>query len=287
MYRKITSILGLLVLVACVIVPAITVAGISTVRDPDISLPEDQLKAADARGKPTGGSGVGTAGPASKAGADGGVKKYALCVGVSNYIDPGIGDLSYCDEDAADWSNYLRGMGYSVSSLVDSQAKEASVESALFNIIRAADADDIVAFITSGHGTSSGGKQLLLYADCYAPAADGDGFVSGVVPDVELKNWFAKCTSKVFIFVDHCNSGGLREAMHANMYMTTTCSASGYGYDVPDYQNGAWTYTYLHLALEQGYTNAEAAFSYASGIYPYGGKDAPCQFDQFTGNFVF
>jgi hypothetical protein len=275
MYRKMYSLFGLLVLILCVIVPAITVAGVPT---------------ATARGKPTGGSGggIGTAGPASKAGADGVVKKYALCVGVSNYIDPSIGDLEYCDEDAADWKSYLQGKGYSVSSLVDSQAKEAAVENALFSIIAAADADDIIAFITSGHGTSSGGKQLLLYADCYAPAVDGDGFVSGVVPDLELKNWFAKCTSKVFIFVDHCNSGGLKEAMHANMYMTTTCSASGYGYDVPDYQNGAWTYTYLHLALQQqGYTTAEGAFSYAAGIYPYGGKDAPQQFDQFTGNFVF
>jgi len=244
-----------------------------------------------ARGKPVkppSGGGVGTAGPASKAGADGIVKKYALCVGVSNYIDSRIGDLSYCDEDAADWKSCLMGFGYSVSSLIDSQAKETSVENALFNIIANADADDQIVFATSGHGTSSSGSQLLLYADCYANPTDNDGFYAGIVPDKELQNWFAKCTSKVVIIVDHCNSGGLTEAVHAGMILQTTCGASGYGYDVPDYQNGAFTYWYCHQALEnQGYTSAESAFSWVKANYPYGGKDAPTQMDSLTGNFVF
>jgi len=140
MNSKIYAVFGILVIVACLL-PALAVSG--------------QVVA---RGKPGGGTttgGVGTAGPASKSGADGIVKKYALCVGVSNYIDSRIGDLSYCDEDAADWKSYLQGKGYSVSSLVDSQAKETSVESALFSIIAAADADDQIVFATSGHGTSS------------------------------------------------------------------------------------------------------------------------------------
>jgi hypothetical protein len=273
MNSKIYAVFGILVIVACLL-PALAVGG-SVVT----------------RGKPGGGGstgGVGSAGPASKAGADGIVKKFALCVGVSNYKDPSIGDLSYCDEDASDWASYFQSKGYTVKTLIDSQASEAAVESALFSIIAGADADDIVAFATSGHGTTASRKQVLLYYDVYGPATDGDGFVAGIVPDVELKNWFAKCTSKIFIFVDHCNSGGLNEAMKAGMYMTTTCTATGYGYDVPQYSNGAWTYHYLHLALQQqGITSAEAAFTYAAGVYPYGGKDAPMQFDQFTGSFVF
>jgi hypothetical protein len=274
MNSKISALFGILVVIAFLL-PTVSVAAAPAV----------------ARGKPSGGGstgGIGTAGPASKAGADGIVKKYALSVGVSNYIDPSIGDLSYCDEDANDWKSYLQGKGYTVTLLVDSQAKETAVESALFSIIAAADADDIIVFATSGHGTTASRKQVLLYADVYGSGNDGDGFVAGIVPDLELKNWFAKCTSKVFIFVDHCNSGGLNEAMHANMYMTTTCTATGYGYDVPQYSNGAWTYHFLHLALQnQGITNAEAAFTYAAGVYPYGGKDAPMQFDQFSGSFVF
>jgi hypothetical protein len=273
MNSKIYAVFGILVIIACLL-PAIAVSGSAVVR-----------------GKPSGGgstSGVGTAGPASKAGADGIVRKFALSVGVSNYIDPSIGDLSYCDEDANDWSAYLRGKGYAVTQLVDSQAKETAVESALFSIIAGADADDQIVFATSGHGTTASRKQVLLYADVYGSGNDGDGFVAGIVPDVELKNWFAKCTSKVLIFVDHCNSGGLNEVMKANMYMTTTCTATGYGYDEPSFQNGAWTHFFLEVALiQQGYTTAEQAFTYGASVYNHGGKDAPMQFDQVTGYFTF
>jgi hypothetical protein len=246
-----------------------------------------------ARGKPgggSGGSGIGSAGPASKAGSDGVVKKFALCVGVSDYKSSQIGDLSYCDEDATDWASYFQGKGYSVTKLIDSQAKESSVESALFGIIAAADADDQIVFATSGHGTTGSRMQLLLYYDCYDPAADGDGFVSGIVPDKELYNWFKLCTSKVDIIVDHCNSGGLNEVVsgHTNIILQCTSSATGYGYDVPEYANGAFTYWYLHRALQsQGFANAEAAFTWVKANYPYGGKDAPVQFDSLTGNFVF
>jgi hypothetical protein len=245
--------------------------------------------ATSVRGKPSGGggSGVGTAGPASKAGADGVVRKYALSVGVSDYKSSQIGDLSYCDEDAQDWKSYLSGKGYTVTILIDSQASEPKVEAALFSIIAGADADDQIVFATSGHGTTASRKQVLLYYDAYDAGTDGDGFVSGVVPDVELKNWFAKCTSKVFIAVDHCNSGGLNEAMHTGMIMATTCGATGYGYDVPQYSNGAFTYHMVHLAFEQqGYTTVESAFTYVKSIYPYGGKDAPLLFDSFTGSFT-
>jgi len=272
MNSKIYALFGILVIVACLL-PVVSVSAVAP------------------RGKPggsSGGSGIGSAGPASKAGSDGIVKKYALCVGVSDYKSSQIGDLSYCDEDATDWAAYFQGKGYSVTKLIDSQAKETSVESALFSIIAGADADDLIVFATSGHGTTGSRMQLLLYYDCYDAATDGDGFVSGVVPDKELLNWFAKTTSKVCIIVDHCNSGGLNEAVHTGMILQTTCTATGYGYDVPEYQNGAFTYWYLHQALQnQGYANAEAAFAWVSANYPYGGKDAPMHFDSLTGNFVF
>jgi hypothetical protein len=72
------------------------------------------------------------------------------------------------------------------------------------------------------------------------------------------------------------------------MILQTTCGASGYGYDVPDYNNGAFTYWYCHQALQnQGYNDAESAFAWVKANYPYGGKDAPTQMDSLTGNFVF
>jgi hypothetical protein len=72
------KIFGLIIILAMLVVPLVTLAGANGINT-------------TVRGKPSGGGstgGVGSAGPASKAGADGIVKKYALCVGVSNYIDP-------------------------------------------------------------------------------------------------------------------------------------------------------------------------------------------------------
>jgi hypothetical protein len=218
---------------------------------------------------------------------DGVVKKYAVIAGVSNYIDPRVNDLTYCDDDARDWKSYLMSKGYSVSCLIDSQATEPNVENAIQSMLSQADADDQIAFVSSGHGTKSGTASLLLYADCYGTPSDNDGFVGGIVPDFEFKTWFANAPCKLFIFLDHCMSGGMNEVMHTNIYMTTTCGASGYGYDVPEYQNGAWTYWYLEQALVgQGITTAESAFTWASARYPYGGKDAPCAFDQVSGSLT-
>jgi hypothetical protein len=277
MNTKIYALFGILVIVA-LLVPALSVSGATP---------------AVARGKPgttTGVVGKGSAGPASKVGADGIVKKFALCVGVSDYKSSSIGDLSYCDEDATDWASYFQGKGYSVSKLVDNQASEVAIESKLFSIIAGADADDQIVFATSGHGTTSDKIQLLLYYDCYDAATDGDGFVSGIVPDVELYNWFKLCTSKVVIIVDHCNSGGLNEVVygHTNVLLQCTCTATGYGYDVPEYSNGAFTYWYCHKALQtQGYTDAESAFAWVDANYPYLRADSPVQYDSLTGNFVF
>jgi len=268
---------------AFIIVPAVTLVNADST-----SVAITARGKPDKPGKPSNGGGGSGGGSGGTGTGDGIVHKYAVVAGVSDYIDDRIGDLSFCDEDAHDWTNYLHGMGYTVTTFIDHQATEINVENAVRNMVAIADADDQIAFVTSGHGTTSSGTQLLLYADCYSPNTDGDGFYGGIVPDFELAEWFAPAVAKTFIFVDHCNSGGLNEAVHSGMYMTTTCGAHGYGYDVPDYQNGAWTYTYLHVALEQqGYTTAEEAFNYASSIYPYGGKDAPCQFDMLDGFFVF
>jgi hypothetical protein len=216
--------------------------------------------------------------------------KYAVIVGVSNYIDPAVGDLSYCDDDARDWKIYLESQGWTiVACLIDRKATEPAVEAAIADMLALIDSpDDKIAFISSGHGAKVDNDHVLLYADCYAPNTDGDGYVGGVVPDYEFESWWADVTNPLFIFLDHCNSGGMNEVMHSNIYMTTTCTGDGYGYDVPAFRNGAWTYYFLEAGLVgQGFTTAEECYDWASANYPYGGADSPCEYDQITGSFTF
>jgi hypothetical protein len=224
--------------------------------------------------------------------------KYAVIVGISNYAS--ISDLSYCDEDALDWYNFLVSKGYECHVYYDGSytsnsftsipaanklgyANEATVRAAIQGLAAHAVSGNQIAFVTSGHGSGDGaGESYLCMYDC-------SGTV-GCYYDHELQadfNLFAVGV-KMFVFVDHCYSGGLGPEMMtvsnaANLYMTTTCTANGYGYDDSAHSNGAWTYYFLENYLVSHPTaSMETCFDSALAVYPYDGGDTPMEFDGNT-----
>ncbi len=232
-------------------------------------------------------------------GGDGIVNRYAVIVGISDY--KAINDLSYCDEDATDWYNYLHALGYQIVLLGDDTnnypqwdglATEANVKAALRNMISKADADDIIVYASSGHGTEikNGVGRYATYSQalCMWDCSAGEDGEDGLLYDTELADIFAAAVSRTFIFLDHCYSGGMDEVMdNANsalIYMTTTCTDDGYGYDDSTHQNGAWTYWFLEAGLIDHFgsdpnTTMEEAFDWALAQYPYDGGDTPQEFD--------
>jgi hypothetical protein len=238
----------------------------------------------------------GTAPPPPPPGGDG---KYALLVGISNY--KAINDLNMCDEDANDWYNYLvNSMGYPAANIVilgdgsstyaktpAGKATEANYKYYLNWLAGLSSAAEI-AFITSGHGAGDGaGSSYLCAWDCGSGESGEDGdFYDTEIANI-LKNALAP---KIFVFIDHCYSGGLGPelmamANKAAVYCTTTCTANGYGYD--EATNGAWTFTFLETTLIGQYgsspsTTMETAFDYASTHYNHSGGDAPMEFDGST-----
>ena len=231
------------------------------------------------------------------------VDKYALIIGISDYKT--INDLSYCDEDATDWFNYLNPLGYQITLLGDSNqanypqydgvANEINVKNAWASIIAQADENDIVAFISSGHGAEVNigprKRSLRIYVQvlCMWDTSSGESGEDGLIYDSELQSMMAPSVSNIFIFLDHCNAGGMNEVMlnanAAKVYLSTTCTADGYGYDDPTHLNGAWTYYFLeHTLIGQfgGTASLEATFDYASSVYPHDGDDAPMEFDGNT-----
>ncbi|MFX1254919.1 MAG: caspase family protein [Promethearchaeota archaeon] len=211
--------------------------------------------------------------------------KFAVVIGISNYDV--LNDLSYCDDDARDWDNYLKGLGYGVTRFIDGQATESAVKTALINMVATTDSEDKILFISSGHGWVD--RKTKRHMICMWDSEAGRNGEDGDITDLELQAIFAPAQASTFIFLDHCNSGGMDEVMHDNMYMTTTCGPNGYGYDMPDYENGAWTYWYLEQGLKvQGFTTAEECFAWAVAYYPFAhGQDMPREFDQYTDYFVF
>jgi len=78
--------------------------------------------------------------------------KKAICVGINNY--PGIfNDLKGCVNDAKDWSALLQGMGFETSLILDAQATQTNVKTALQDLISTTNAGDVAVLTYSGHGT--------------------------------------------------------------------------------------------------------------------------------------
>lgn len=232
----------------------------------------------------------------------GGTVTYAVIVGISDY--KAISDLSYCDEDATDWYNHLKntmgfnnvyvyGDGHTANyPKYDGKATEYTVKQALTNMVQSADSDDIICFISSGHGSGNGAGSSYL---CMWDSGSGESGENGNLYDTELAAILDDAVAgKIFVFLDHCYSGGFGpELMNMpnklRVYLTTTCTANGYGYDDPTYLNGEWTYYFLQYSWINHYgavphTAMEDVFTYAHANYPYGGGDEPQQYDGDTAN---
>jgi hypothetical protein len=228
--------------------------------------------------------------------------KFAVIVGISNYKS--INDLSYCDEDATDWFNYLtQHCGYAAANIrilgdggtyypqtCYGKATEANYKACLTWLFAHSGAE--VSFITSGHGSGDGsGESYICAWDC----SSGESGEDGSFYDHELAALVGAATaSKIFIFVDHCYSGGLGPELmalsnKAAIFCSTTCTANGYGYDEPSVSNGAWTAQFVHTTLEDHFgsvatTTMEAAQAFAASGYSHTGGDAPMMFDGNTGS---
>jgi hypothetical protein len=250
-----------------------------------------------------------TSGGGGGGGAWGTGGKYAIIMGISDYQS--ISDLSFCDEDAYDFYTFLTGKGYECHVFYDGSytsnkytsipsstgagvsgkvalGTEANVRAAIQALAAHAVAGDTVAYVTSGHGSGDGaGSSYLCMYDCSGSA--------GCYYDTEIKadlGLFATGV-KIFFFIDHCYSGGIGPEImalgnKANIWMTTTCTANGYGYDYPTGSNGAWTYYFLELNLKNSPSaSMESTFTAAAANYPYTGGDAPMQFDGNTGSAFY
>jgi hypothetical protein len=243
---------------------------------------------------------TGTTPPAGDWGTGG---KYAIIMGISNYQS--ISDLSYCDEDALDWYNFLSGKGYECHVFYDGSytsnsftsipaankigyGTEANVRGAIQGLAAHAVSGNSVAYITSGHGSGTGtGSSYLCMYDCSGSA--GCYYDTEIAADLGL---FASGV-KIFFFVDHCYSGGLGPEIMAlsnndYIYVSTTCTANGYGYDDSAHHNGAWTYYFLENYLVSHSTSSmEAVFDAVAPGYPYTGGDAPMEFDGLTSSAFY
>jgi hypothetical protein len=238
--------------------------------------------------------------------------KYAIIIGISDYAS--ISDLSYCDEDATDWYNFLTGKGYECHVYGDTHtgdyprydglATEANVRAAIQELANHAQSGDEVVITTSGHGGADGtngwyygglGGADTNDVNFFLCMHDSSGGSSGNYYEAEIQadvDGFATGVD-VVIVIDHCHSGGIESSYNAmadrsNRLILTTCGGNGYGYDQSANQNGKFTYWMLEGFNTGGQTTWEGAYNWMNQSGRYlptdHAADNPEKFDGNTGS---
>lgn len=238
-----TVLKGFCVFVAlCFLMPIVTQISVGV----EGKMPEGIRAAGGVPGKPGGGGGGG-------GGSEPTTNKIALVIGISNY-DGTRYDLQYCDDDARDWANYLKGKGYTVHTLIDGQATLSGIESEVAWLDSAENVGDEVAFCYSGHGIKAPKLgSCILTSDLY---------------QISYK-WFVDkfstfSSTEIFFCFDACQIGDMRSLGTNGRFVAMASNTNSYCYDgTSAMSNGVFTYYYLDALERQGYTTAEGAFDYA------------------------
>lgn len=204
--------------------------------------------------------------------------KYALVIGISDYAGT-TNDLTYCDDDAIDWRNYLQGQGYTVTTLLNLAATKSAVEAAVANLASLSIAGNEIAFAYSGHGSRGNMVTTDLY---YISSAWFGGMFTSVG------------STKMSFNFDACQIGAFGTALtKVGRVIALASDTRKYSYDgTAAMANGVFTY-YQMLGFDQvGYVFAEEDDAYAVAQMKLWAatarvKVAPYYIDNFAGSLDY
>ena len=148
--------------------------------------------------------------------------KRALCIGINNY--PGTSsDLAGCVNDARDWAAALRKRGYSVSLMLDRQAKKKAMLAGIGQLVASGKRGDSLIIQYSGHGSfvrDESGDEPDGTDECLCPY---DIRANGEITDDELFEIYTSVAAgvRVVVFSDSCHSGTVAKFMKIRTPATT------------------------------------------------------------------
>jgi len=203
-----------------------------------------------------------------------GPQHWAVVVGVSEYMNPGIPSLKYADKDAEALANFLRrpeGGGYDTDHmqvLLNKDATLANVRNALIMFLNQAIDMDLVIIYFAGHGAPEPARPSNMYLLTYD--SDPNALGTTAFPMWDIQTVLARYINakRVVVFTDACHSGGISvnfatrglgstEQNLVNQYLTDlsktkegivvfTASAAGeVSQEFPEFGHGAFTYYLL------------------------------------------
>jgi len=143
--------------------------------------------------------------------------RYAVIVGVAEYLDPCSPDLAYTDDDATEFRQTLLDRGgfreEDILLLIDSDATKFAIQNGITNWLASREGPDaMVVFFFTGHGAPGPDLSPIDEADNfdeYLIPHDYGGTTNTAIRDDELDHWLDTLDStQVVVIVDSCFSGG-------------------------------------------------------------------------------
>lgn len=154
-------------------------------------------------------------------------QRWAVIVGVSEYGNPAIKNLSYADRDARAFAEFLKtsaGGGFEeerVKVLLNKEATLQNIKQALFNFLRQTVDKDLVVIYFAGHGAPEPANPGNNYLLCYD--TDPKSLETTAFPMWDVNTALTRYipSKRVVVFTDACHSGGITSDI-ATRGMSTT-----------------------------------------------------------------
>jgi hypothetical protein len=163
-------------------------------------------------------NGPATAGPGANSGPPG--QRWALVIGIGNFVDPNIQALKYTARDAQSFQDALLDPKVGnfppdhVHSLLNDQATTVNIKMQLNWLARSAGPDDIVVVYVATHGSSRdldtvGVNYIITHDTIIGANIDPDSLYATALPMVDIANAIATRVKagRAAIFLDTCYSG--------------------------------------------------------------------------------
>lgn len=149
--------------------------------------------------------------PSNAASFDG--RKYAVIVGINDYIDESVKDLNYCVADAESMKEMLEEAGWRVSLLTatsDGTTDMPPTKNAIEAAIEAVPSDTATfLFYYSGHGSIGSPEEAYIVPSDVNNSSSTSAFYSSLISSSEFSDWLDSVTAtNKLIILDSCYSGG-------------------------------------------------------------------------------
>ena len=204
-------------------------------------------------------------------GSSGQPQQWAVVIGISEYLNPLIKNLSYADRDARDFAEFLKspaGGGFEpdrMKILLNKDATLQNVKQALYNFLRQTIDKDLVIIYFAGHGAPEPANPSNNYLLTYD--SDPNSLETSAFPMWDVNTALTRYipSKHVIVFSDACHSGGISSDLATRgVSLTETNLINQYLADLSKSKEGIIVFT----ASQAGEVSQELD-KFGHGVFTY------------------